>query len=473
MTSAEFKKEAYRMVDLMVEYMDTIESYPVKSQVKPKEVYHQLPNDMPRHGESMDQIISDFREVIMPGITHWQHPNFYAYFQANASPPSILAEMLTATLGVQGMKWDTSPASTELEEKVMSWLSRAIKLPSSWEGVIQSTASDSTLCALLTAREQRSDYAINQQGFKADQTYRVYCSTETHSSGEKAAKIAGIGQQNVVKIGTHDLQAISTEDLLKNIQQDIEAGYTPLCVMATLGTTSTLAMDAIGAIAAITSEHNIWLHIDAAYAGAALILPEYQHLIEGIEIADSFVFNPHKWLFTNFDCSAYFVKDPVALKNTFAILPEYLKTSSDSVVNNHCDWGIPLGRRFRSLKLWFVLRYYGLTGLQEILRGHIEMAAWVEKKVVEHKDFELMTPRSMNLVCFRWHPSAIHDDEQLERFNQSLLQEINQSGELYMTHTRIKEKLTLRMSIGQLKATKEHVQGAWETIVRISNSIAK
>ena len=243
--------------------------------------------------------------------------------------------------------------------------------------------------------------------------------------------------------------------------------------MATLGTTSTLAMDAIGAIAAITSEHNIWLHIDAAYAGAALILPEYQHLIEGIEIADSFVFNPHKWLFTNFDCSAYFVKDPVALKNTFAILPEYLKTSSDSVVNNHCDWGIPLGRRFRSLKLWFVLRYYGLTGLQEILRGHIEMAAWVEKQVVEHKDFELMTPRSMNLVCFRWHPSAIHDDQQLERFNQSLLQEINQSGELYMTHTRIKEKLTLRMSIGQLKATKEHVQGAWETIVRISNSIAK
>ena len=472
MTSSEFKKEAYRMVDLMVEYMESIESYPVKSTVKPKEVYNQLPSDMPEHGESMDQILSDFREIIMPGITHWQHPNFYAYFQANASPPSILAEMLTATLGIQGMKWETSPASTELEEKMMSWLLRAMNLPSTWEGVIQSTASDSTLCALLTARERQSNFNINEQGFNADQTYRVYCSTETHSSAEKAAKIAGIGKQNVVKIATDHVQSISTEELSKHIQQDLNDGYTPLCVMATLGTTSTLAMDAIGAIAEITSERNIWLHIDAAYAGSALILSEYQHLIEGIELADSFVFNPHKWLFTNFDCSAYFVKDPVALKNTFAILPEYLKTSSDSVVNNHCDWGIPLGRRFRSLKLWFVLRYYGLIGLQEILRGHIEMATWVEQQLINHEDFELLTPRSMNLVCFRWHPKDITVEEQLEQLNQSLLQKINESGKLYMTHTRVDGKLTLRMSIGQLKVTQDHVQDSWSTIVSISKTIA-
>ena len=242
--------------------------------------------------------------------------------------------------------------------------------------------------------------------------------------------------------------------------------------MATLGTTSTLAMDAIGAIAEITSERNIWLHIDAAYAGSALILSEYQHLIEGIELADSFVFNPHKWLFTNFDCSAYFVKDPVALKNTFAILPEYLKTSSDGVVNNHCDWGIPLGRRFRSLKLWFVLRYYGLTGLQEILRGHIEMATWIEQQVINHEDFELLTPRSMNLVCFRWHPKDITVEEQLEQLNQSLLQKINESGKLYMTHTRVDGKLTLRMSIGQLNVTQDHVQDSWNTIVSISKTIA-
>lgn len=472
MTSSEFKKEAYRMVDLMVEYMETIESYPVKSQVKPKEIYNQLPSDMPLHGEPMDQILSDYREIILPGITHWQHPNFYAYFQANASPPSILAEMLTATLGVQGMKWVTSPSSTELEEKMMSWLSRAMNLPPTWEGVIQSTASDSTLCALLTARERQSKFNINEQGFTIDQRYRVYCSSETHSSAEKAAKIAGIGRQNVVKVDTDNRLALSPEKLEKHIQQDIAAGYTPLCVMTTLGTTSTLSMDPIKEIADITSKYTLWLHIDAAYAGSALILSEYQHLIEGIENADSFVFNPHKWLFTNFDCSAYFVKDSAALKNTFAILPEYLKTSSDSDVNNHCDWGIPLGRRFRSLKLWFVLRYYGLSGLQDILSGHIKMATWVAQQVMDHEDFELMIPRSMNLVCFRWHPREITDEGQLEQSNQSLLHKINESGKLYITHTRIMDKLILRMSIGQLHATQDHVQSSWDTIVTISKTIA-
>ncbi len=471
MTSSEFKKEAYKMVDLMVEYMETIESYPVKSSVKPKEVYNQLPSDMPQDGESMDQIIADFREIIMPGITHWQHPNFYAYFQANASPPSILAEMLTATLGVQGMKWETSPASTELEEKMMSWLARAIHLPNDWSGVIQSSGSDSTLCALLTARERQTNYAINENGFNANQSYRVYCSTETHSSAEKAAKIAGIGRHNVVKVGTNDQLALSPQRLEELIHQDLAAGHIPLCVVATLGTTSTLAMDSTEAIAAITSKHHIWLHIDAAYSGSALILPEYQDLITGIERADSFVFNPHKWLFTNFDCSAYFVKDAEALKNTFAILPEYLKTSSDSVVNNHCDWGIPLGRRFRSLKLWFVLRYYGITGLQKILRNHIEMAKWVELQVDNHMDFELLIPRSMNLVCFRWNPSTVNDEYQLELLNQHLLNKVNKSGKLYMTHTRIDGKLTLRMSIGQLNVTLNHVVDSWHTIVRNCDAI--
>ncbi len=471
MTSSEFKKEAYKMVDFMVSYMESIEEYPVKSQVKPKEILDQLPDDMPLSADPMDEIMRDFREIIMPGITHWQHPNFYAYFQANVSPPSILAEMLTATLGVQGMKWETSPASTELEEKMMSWLARAIQLPDEWQGVIQSTASDSTLCAILTARERQSNFRINEQGFNTSQTYRVYCSTETHSSAEKAAKIAGIGKHNVVKVGTDHQLALSPEQLEEFIRQDLVAGHIPLCVMATLGTTSTLAMDPLEAISEITSRFNIWLHIDAAYAGSALVLPEYQELIAGIDRADSFVFNPHKWLFTNFDCSAYFVKDAEALKNTFAILPEYLKTSTDSVVNNHCDWGIPLGRRFRSLKLWFVLRYYGLNGLQEILRAHIEMARWLEQHIVDHVDFELMISRSMNLVCFRWHPSGIDAEEQLELFNQKLLNKINASGKLYLTHTRIDEKLTLRMSIGQLKVTLDHVRDSWHTIVNTCETI--
>ena len=316
------------MVDYMAEYMDIIESYPVKSMVKPREIYDHLPADMPIIGESMSQIMADFKNIIMPGITHWQHPNFYAYFQANTSPPSILAEMLTASLGIQGMKWETSPASTELEEKVMSWLSRAIGLPSEWQGVIQSTASDSTLCAVLTARERQSNYAINERGFDMDKRYRVYCSTETHSSAEKAAKIAGIGRENVIKIKTDSKLALSPTLLQEQIVQDQADGFTPLCILATLGTTSTLAMDPIQSISEVAKAYNIWLHIDAAYAGSALILPEYKALITGIEQVDSFVFNPHKWLFTNFDCSAYFVKDPEALKNTFAILPEYLKTST-------------------------------------------------------------------------------------------------------------------------------------------------
>ena len=459
------------MVDYMAEYMDIIESYPVKSMVKPREIYDHLPADMPISGESMSQIMADFKNIIMPGITHWQHPNFYAYFQANTSPPSILAEMLTASLGIQGMKWETSPASTELEEKVMSWLSRAIGLPSEWQGVIQSTASDSTLCAVLTARERQSNYAINERGFDMDKRYRVYCSTETHSSAEKAAKIAGIGRENVIKIKTDSKLALSPTLLQEQIVQDQADGFTPLCILATLGTTSTLAMDPIQSISEVAKAYNIWLHIDAAYAGSALILPEYKALITGIEQVDSFVFNPHKWLFTNFDCSAYFVKDPEALKNTFAILPEYLKTSTDSVVNNHSDWGIPLGRRFRSLKLWFVLRYYGLIGLQEILRGHIEMARWLEQQIVDHVDFELMISRSMNLVCFRWHPSGIDSKEQLELFNQKLLNKINASGKLYLTHTRIDGELTLRMSIGQLKVTLEHVRDSWHTIVNTCETI--
>ena len=459
------------MVDYMAEYMDIIESYPVKSMVKPREIYDHLPADMPISGESMSQIMADFKNIIMPGITHWQHPNFYAYFQANTSPPSILAEMLTASLGIQGMKWETSPASTELEEKVMSWLSRAIGLPSEWQGVIQSTASDSTLCAVLTARERQSNYAINERGFDMDKRYRVYCSTETHSSAEKAAKIAGIGRENVIKIKTDSKLALSPTLLQEQIVQDQADGFTPLCILATLGTTSTLAMDPIQSISEVAKAYNIWLHIDAAYAGSALILPEYKALITGIEQVDSFVFNPHKWLFTNFDCSAYFVKDPEALKNTFAILPEYLKTSTDSVVNNHSDWGIPLGRRFRSLKLWFVLRYYGLIGLQEILRGHIEMARWLEQQIVDHVDFELMISRSMNLVCFRWHPSGIDGKEQLELFNQKLLNKINASGKLYLTHTRIDGELTLRMSIGQLKVTLEHVRDSWHTIVNTCETI--
>ncbi|MBX2816235.1 MAG: aspartate aminotransferase family protein [Saprospiraceae bacterium] len=467
----DFRRYAHQFVDWMADYMENIETLPVKSQVGPKEIYRQIPAVLPTEGEAMEVIFEDFKNIIMPGVTHWQSPKFFAYFQANTSSPSILAEMLTATLGVQGMKWDTSPASTELEQRVMEWLRDAMGLPGAWSGVIQDTASTATLAALITAREMRSDHEVNRVGMAGSSRYRVYCSTEAHSSVEKGVKIAGLGKENLVKIPTDDQLALSVEALEEEIKKDLQRGYVPLCVVAALGTTGTLAMDSVEEIGKITSKYNLWLHIDAAYAGSAMLLPEYQHLMKGIERADSFVFNPHKWLFTNFDCSAYFVRDREALINTFAILPEYLRTSSDGLVANHCDWGIPLGRRFRSLKLWFVLRHYGLEGLQKKLRLHLELAQWLEEQIVSSPTFELVVPRSMNLVCFyyRLGPEASLEDQ--NAFNQRLLHELNSSGVLYLTHTKVNDIYVLRMSIGNTHVMLHHVQDAWRQIVEKADAL--
>jgi aromatic-L-amino-acid/L-tryptophan decarboxylase len=473
MNSEAFRQQAHKMVDWMADYMDTVEDYPVKSQVQPKEIYNQLETTMPVKGESMDVIFEDFKKIIIPGITHWQSPNFYAYFQANSSPPSILAEMLTATMGVQGMKWETSPASTELEERIVHWLLEVMGFPTGWDGVIQDSASSATLVAIITARELKTKYEVNQSGFDGSKKFRVYCSTQTHSSIEKAAKIAGIGKENVIKIGTNERLEMDYLLLSNQIEKDKIEGYQPLCIIAALGTTSTLSMDSIKDIAVIAERYEIWLHIDAAYSGSALLLPEYQHLIDGIDKADSFVFNPHKWLFTNFDCSIYFIKDKKALINTFSILPEYLKTQTDGQVNNHCDWGIPLGRRFRSLKLWFVLRYYGLNGLQEKIRLHNALAHWVEIQIENHESFELLIQRSMNLICFRYHPKEIIDPEVLNVINEKLLHELNATGKLYLTHTKINDTYAIRMSIGQTNVTHTHVKDSWKLITDIASTMVR
>ena len=469
--SKEFRKHAYQFVDWMADYMDKVEDYPVKSQVQPKEIYDQLQDDIPVEGEGMETIFNDFKSIIIPGVTHWQHPNFYAYFQANTSTPSILAEMLTATLGVQGMKWDTSPASTELEEKMMAWLKKPMGIPQHWTGVIQDSASSATLASILTARELKSTNQVNDKGFEGFTKFRIYCSEETHSSIEKGAKIAGIGKENVVKIPTNPLLQLQTEILVKIIQKDLRNGFVPLCIINAMGTTGTMAIDPLEEIAAIAEKFNIWLHVDAAYAGSALLLPEYHKLLAGIEKADSLVFNPHKWLFTNFDCSAYFVKDKEALVNTFAILPEYLKTNTDGEVNNHSDWGIPLGRRFRSLKLWFVLRYYGLEGLQKKLRYHIELAKWLENEIIHSPDFQLVVARSMNLVCFHYTPVAIRDKHMLNTLNKMLLEELNAMGNIYLSHTVVRGVYTLRMSIGQTNVQLKHVENAWALITEKARKI--
>ena len=462
--SDEFRKYAHDFVDWMADYLETVEQFPVKSRVKPGEILEQLPDSAPETGEDMATIFRDFQEVILPGMTHWQSPNYFAYFTANSSYPSILAEMLTSTLAAQCMVWETSPAAAELEEKVMNWLREMIGLPEQFEGVIQDTASTATLVALLTARERITDFRINEEGYY-ESKFRVYCSEEAHSSIEKAVVMAGMGRKNLVKIPVDGALTMVPKKLETTIQADRKAGFIPLSVVAAIGTTGTLAIDPLKPLSAICKKENIWLHVDAAFAGTAQILPEYRWMIEGVEDADSYVFNPHKWMFTNFDCSAYFVKDTEALIRTFEILPEYLKTRSRGQVKDYRDWGIQLGRRFRALKLWFVIRDYGVEGIREKVKQHLEWAGDLAGMIESSNNFELLQPQHLSLVCFRFSPPGVEDPEILNQLNSELMQRLNESGKIFLTHTKVRGLTTLRMVVAQTNVTQAHVPRAWEFIL--------
>jgi aromatic-L-amino-acid/L-tryptophan decarboxylase len=471
MTPETFRVEAHRLVDWMADFLENIEEYPVKPTTKPGDIIKQLPTSPPFQGESFDSLFKDFQSIIMPGITHWQHPHFHAYFPANGSYPSILAEMLTTTLGAQCMIWETSPAAAELEEMVMNWLKEMMALPAAWHGVIQDTASTATLVALLTAREKQSGFRVNNEGFDGTEKFRVYCSSETHSSIEKGAKVAGIGKKNVVKVPVDELLAMKPDLLEDAIKKDIQAGYTPLAVVAAIGTTSTVAVDPLKAIGAVCNKYNVWLHVDAAYAGTALLLPECRWMMEGQELADSFVFNPHKWMFTHFDCTAYFVKDKEALIRTFEILPEYLKTATRGQVNDYRDWGVQLGRRFRALKLWFVIRSFGIDGLQKTLRGHMAYAEDFEARVVSHPDFELILPRSLNVVVFRFKPANENSLEKLNQLNEQLIKTLNGSGKVFLSHTKVKGVYCIRMVLGNTRLEQRHVDEVWAWITDAAKSL--
>lgn len=465
----DFRQDAAKVVKWISDYYDRLESLPVKAVSKPKDIYRQIPATPPAESESLDQMLEDLTKVILPGITHWQHPNFHAYFPANSSLESVLAEFITAAIGAQCMIWDTSPAAAELEERVLEWLRDSMGLPAHFEGVIQDTASSATLVAILTAREVKTGFTSNEDG--VPNNLRVYCSTETHSSIEKAVGISGIGKKNLVKIAV-DEQLRMRPDLLEiQVKKDLEDGLVPCCVVVATGTTSTIAVDPLAEIAAICRKYDIWLHVDAAYAGTALLLPEFRWMIDGIERADSFVFNPHKWMFTNFDCTAYFVKEADVLIKTFEVLPEYLKTKSRGQVNDYRDWGIPLGRRFRALKLWFVIRSFGLDGIRERLRAHIALSDYFADQIAEASDFELVTPSFLNGCTFRWTPPKITDEEQLNRQNERLLDLLNQRGELFLSHTRIDGKYVLRMVIGQTYVEERHVRKALEIIRKTARSM--
>lgn len=471
MKTQDFRKHAHELVDWMADYLENIEKYPVKSPVRPGEIIDRLPEDAPVDSEPFPQLMSDFERIILPGMTHWQHPNFHAYFPANSSPPSLLAEMLTAALGAQCMIWQTSPAAAELEERMMQWLIKMTGLPETWHGVIQDTASTATLASILTAREKFSDFRVNRRGFVDPQRFTVYCSEQTHSSIEKAVKIAGIGSDYLRKIPVDESFAMRPDALESAILRDRENGLIPLCVVATIGTTGSTAIDPLPAIGDICRKHNLWLHVDAAFAGTALLLPEKRWMIDGIEHADTFVFNPHKWMFTNFDCTAYFVKDKAALIRTFEILPEYLKTAEGSRVNNYRDWGIPLGRRFRALKLWFVIRGYGVRGLQEKIAAHIALAQRFADWVRDSNDFERLAPVPLNLVCFHYKPSDAGDVASVNRLNERLLANINATGKVYLTHTKLNGVYALRMVIGQTNVTLRHVEAAWKLIQQVAREI--
>jgi aromatic-L-amino-acid decarboxylase len=467
-----FRKHAHELVEWMAKYMENVEEYPVKSQAVPGEIFSKIPDKPPMKPESFDSVMNDLDNIIMPGITHWQSPSFFAYFPANVSPPSILAEMLISTLGSQCMIWETSPAAAELEEKMMIWLRDMTGLPPEFEGVIQDTASTATLTAILTAREKRTGFSVNERGVNQSDKLRVYCSRQAHSSVEKAVKISGIGSMNLVRIEVKDDFSMDSAKLRETVSRDKSEGFIPACVIATLGTTGTTAVDPLRAIGEICREYGIHLHVDAAMAGTALILPEFQWMLDGREYIDSFVFNPHKWMFTNFDCSAYFVRDAASLIKTFEILPEYLKTRTRGRVNDYRDWGVPLGRRFRALKLWSVIRSYGVEGLQVKVKEHIRIASRLAEMITAETDFELLAPAILSVVCFRYKPSGFTETE-INKLNEELNHWLNDSGKIYLTHTVLNGKYTLRMVTAQTNVNIGHVENAWSLIIDTARSMSR
>lgn len=456
MTPEEFRVHAHALVDWMADYMRDVGERPVVPDVAPGAIRTQLPEFPPRAGEPFEQIAADVDRIIMPGMTHWNHPGWFGYFPANNSPPSILGEMLAATIGAQCMSWQTSPAATELEQVVMEWLRQMLGLPGEFTGVIQDTSSTATLVALLSARERLAGHV---QGRRA-----VYASVEAHSSVPKGVKLAGYGLDMLRLVPVDDAYAMRPDALEAAIGADIAAGIRPACVVATVGTTSSTAVDPLVPIGEICERHGAWLHVDASYAGSAAILPECRWLLDGIERADSFVFNPHKWLLTNFDCSAYFVRDVDALRRTFSTAPEYLRTAHDADVVNFRDWGIQLGRRFRALKLWFVIRSYGVDGLQAMLRKHIALAAEFRSWIEDQPGFELLAPSPLGLVCFRHRPDGMADGESLDAHNRELLRRVNESGQVFLTHTTLAGSYAIRMSIGQWQTERANVTEAWRLI---------
>jgi aromatic-L-amino-acid decarboxylase len=449
----DFRRTAHQAVDWIADYLADPRQYPVLPDIQPGELMDRLPRSAPETGEPLEQALADFHSLILPACTHWNHPGFMAYFGSSGSGPGVLGEMLSAALNANAMVWKSSPASTELEQTVLGWLRQWLGLPEEFFGIIYDTASISSTHAMAAAR-QMADPECRRRGSRGDLT--AYISTQTHSSVEKAAIALGIGQDNVRKIEVDDAFRMRPDLLAAAIDQDRAAGRKPFFVAATVGTTSTTSIDPVAEIASIAEPHNLWLHVDSAYGGAAAILPELRHIFNGVERAHSVVMNPHKWLFTPSDCSAFYTRRPDMLREAFSLVPEYLRTQEHPRAVNFMDYGLQLGRRFRSLKLWFVMRYFGRLGLQQILRNHIRWAQDLAARIREDARFEIVAPTPLSVVCFRLRSG--------DAANQTLIEKVNASGKVFLSGTVLRGHYTIRLSIGNIGTTWEDVEQAWNLI---------
>ena len=466
MNPEEFRKIGHQLIDWIADYRARIADLPVRSPLEPGAVRAQLPASPPIHPESFDAIFADLEEIILPGLSHWQHPSFFGYFPGNGELSSVLGDYLSTGLGVLGLSWQSSPALTELEEVVADWLRQMIGLSDAWSGVIQDTASTSTLVALLCARERASNYSLARGGLQGEEhPLIVYASSHSHSSVEKAALLAGFGRANLHLIAADKNYAMQPEALEEAIQADLKAGLVPCAVVATTGTTGTTALDPVEAIAEVARRYGLWLHVDAALAGSAMILPECRWMWEGVESADSLVLNPHKWLGAAFDCSVYYVRDPEHLVRVMSTNPSYLQSAVDSKVKNLRDWGIPLGRRFRALKLWCLIREQGIEGLQRRLRRDLENAEWLAEQVRTRPNWCVLAPVPLQTVCVRYEPPDL-DGQALDNHTLAWAERVNHSGEAYLTPSVLDGRWMVRVSIGSLLTERKHVAALWELMQR-------
>ncbi len=465
MSTAEFRRFGHDLIDWIADYFDHIDDLPVLAAIEPGDLKAQLPANPPQHGEPMEQIVADLDRLIVPALTHWSHPSFFAYFATSTSGPGILGELLTAAFDNKAMLWRTSPASTELEEVTLEWLRQMMGLDPGMSGIIYDTASVSSMHAIAAAREG-VEQRIREDGMSGRTDLpllRVYVSEQAHSSIEKGVITLGLGQRALRKIPTDAQFRMDVRALEAAIEEDLGKGYLPFCIVATVGTTSTSSIDPVPEIVPISEKHVMWLHVDAAYAGSAAIVPEFRSILAGCERADSLVTNPHKWLFTPFDLSVLYCRHMDLLKRAFSLVPEYLRTPEQEKVRSGSDYGVQLGRRFRALKLWMVIRYFGHEGLAARIREHCRVASLFASWIEESADWELMAPHPLALVCFRACPARVNERD-LDALNESIMHRVNATGRALLSHTRLHDKLTLRLSIGNIRTTEQHVRHVWELL---------